>query len=43
MPVETLPNYIGGRWIRAQATETQEVRNPATDEVLALSTFLARS
>lgn len=31
-----LPNYIGGQWVAAQATETQEVRNPATDEVLAL-------
>lgn len=36
MPVETLPNYIGGRWVPAQATEIQEVRNPATDEVLGL-------
>ena len=33
--VETLRNYIGGRWIAAQASETWEVRNPATDEVLA--------
>jgi malonate-semialdehyde dehydrogenase (acetylating)/methylmalonate-semialdehyde dehydrogenase len=30
-----LQNYIGGRWVPASATETQEVRNPATDEVLA--------
>ena len=33
--VATLQNYVGGRWIDAEASETQEVRNPATDEVLA--------
>jgi malonate-semialdehyde dehydrogenase (acetylating)/methylmalonate-semialdehyde dehydrogenase len=33
--VETLKNYVGGRWLKATATETQEVRNPATDDVLA--------
>ncbi len=33
--VRTLPNYVGGRWVAAKATETQEVRNPATDELLA--------
>jgi len=33
--IETLHNYVGGQWIEAEATETQEVRNPATDEVLA--------
>jgi hypothetical protein len=33
--VETLRNYVGGRWVAAEATETQEVRNPATDEPLA--------
>ena len=32
---ETLRNYVGGRWVAAEAGETQEVRNPATDEVLA--------
>ena len=32
---ELLRNYVGGSWTEAQATETQEVRNPATDEVLA--------
>ena len=31
----TLQNYVGGRWTDATATETQEVRNPATDELLA--------
>lgn len=34
--VQILRNYIGGNWIEAEAQETQEVRNPATDEVLAL-------
>jgi len=33
--VETLRNYVGGQWLPAEATETQEVRNPATDEVVA--------
>lgn len=30
-----LQNYVGGRWTGALAGGTQEVRNPATDEVLA--------
>lgn len=34
--VQVLHNYIGGNWVDAEAQETQEVRNPATDEVLAL-------
>ncbi|MDP9368336.1 MAG: aldehyde dehydrogenase family protein, partial [Chloroflexota bacterium] len=34
--IRTLQNYVGGEWISAQAAETQEVRNPATDETLAL-------
>ncbi len=33
--VQTLRNYVGGEWIDATATESQEVRNPATDELLA--------
>jgi malonate-semialdehyde dehydrogenase (acetylating)/methylmalonate-semialdehyde dehydrogenase len=33
--VATLRNYVGGRWIAAEASATREVRNPATDEVLA--------
>src|SRR5215212_6700616 len=32
--IETLKNYVGGRWVEAVATESQEVRNPATDDVL---------
>nr|BBH95926.1 methylmalonate-semialdehyde dehydrogenase [Thermogemmatispora argillosa] len=34
-PVPVLRNYIGGTWRQADASETLEVRNPATDEVLA--------
>lgn len=30
-----LKNYVGGQWVNASASETREVRNPATDEVLA--------
>lgn len=33
--IETLRNYVGGQWIAAEASGTQEVRNPATNEVLA--------
>ena len=33
--VRTLRNYVAGNWTGAESTETQEVRNPATDEVLA--------
>lgn len=33
--VQTLSNYVGGQWLRAEAAATQEVRNPATDEILA--------
>ena len=33
--VDILRNYVGGTWVDAQAESTQEVRNPATDEVLA--------
>ncbi|MFH1011748.1 MAG: CoA-acylating methylmalonate-semialdehyde dehydrogenase [bacterium] len=30
-----LKNYIGGRWVAAHVSQTLEVRNPATTEVLA--------
>src|SRR6185369_10609641 len=33
--VETLPNYIGGRWISSRASETLDVHNPARGEVIA--------
>ena len=33
--IGTLQNYVGGRWVSAEAVESQEVRNPATDEPLA--------
>jgi malonate-semialdehyde dehydrogenase (acetylating)/methylmalonate-semialdehyde dehydrogenase len=31
----TIQNYIGGRWVDSTATQFGEVRNPATDELLA--------
>jgi malonate-semialdehyde dehydrogenase (acetylating)/methylmalonate-semialdehyde dehydrogenase len=34
--IKTLQNYAGGQWIPASASESLEVRNPATDETLAL-------
>ena len=33
--VRTLQNYIGGRWVDSAATQFGEVRNPASDELLA--------
>lgn len=33
--IETLKNYIGGNWVEASTTETLEVFNPATEEVIA--------
>jgi malonate-semialdehyde dehydrogenase (acetylating)/methylmalonate-semialdehyde dehydrogenase len=33
--VTTIQNYIGGRWVASDATRFGEVRNPATDTVLA--------
>lgn len=31
----TLRNFVGGSWVESLETETLDVRNPATDEVLA--------
>jgi len=33
--VRTVQNYIGGRWVDSSATEFGEVRNPATDQLIA--------
>jgi malonate-semialdehyde dehydrogenase (acetylating)/methylmalonate-semialdehyde dehydrogenase len=33
--VQTLRNYIGGQWVESAAPTLGEVRNPATDELLA--------
>src|SRR5688572_24204927 len=33
--VQTLRNYVGGEWVASTASETREVINPATGEVLA--------
>jgi len=35
MSAQRLRNYVGGEWIEAAASTTREVRNPATDELLA--------
>src|SRR5919204_1947550 len=37
--VKLLQNYVGGQWVQAEPGDTQEVRNPATDEVLARVPF----
>src|SRR5215469_17901538 len=31
----TLRNYVGGQWVAARTSEFLDVRNPATNEVLA--------
>ncbi|GGP09064.1 CoA-acylating methylmalonate-semialdehyde dehydrogenase [Oceanobacillus neutriphilus] len=33
--IETLKNYVGGKWIEANTAKTEEVVNPATEELLA--------
>src|SRR5919202_4834488 len=33
--VRVIQNYVGGGWVDAEPGETQAVKNPATDEVLA--------
>src|SRR5437016_2308752 len=33
--VRTLQNYVGGRWVASDTTRFGEVRNPASDELLA--------
>ncbi len=33
--IETLRNFVGGQWVPSQGRVTLDVRNPATDEVLA--------
>lgn len=36
MNVPVLKNYINGQWVESKSTEFSEVRNPATDELLAM-------
>ncbi|MDI6894923.1 MAG: CoA-acylating methylmalonate-semialdehyde dehydrogenase [Bacillota bacterium] len=36
---ERLRNYVGGKWVESRSSVWEEVRNPATDEVLALVPF----
>ena len=38
---ERLKNFIGGRWVEADAGETYDVHNPATGELLAWLQTLA--
>ena len=33
--VKTVKNYVGGQWVDAASTKTEEVYNPATGEVIA--------
>ena len=33
--METLTNFVGGRWVASRAAETLDVHNPATGEVIA--------
>ncbi len=35
MGVETIQNYVRGQWVNSRSKELLDVRNPATDEVLA--------
>ncbi len=35
MVIKNLKNYIDGEWVESQSKELLEVRNPATDEVIA--------
>lgn len=34
-PVETLKNYVNGAWVASNASETLEIKNPATQTVIA--------
>ena len=40
---QTLRNYVGGQWVSAETNEFLEVRNPATNEVLALTPLSTRA
>jgi malonate-semialdehyde dehydrogenase (acetylating)/methylmalonate-semialdehyde dehydrogenase len=35
MSVQTIRNYVGGKWVSPKSTKALDVRNPATDEILA--------
>ncbi|HKD16338.1 MAG TPA: CoA-acylating methylmalonate-semialdehyde dehydrogenase [Thermoanaerobaculia bacterium] len=35
MPVETLENFVGGRWVPSRASQFHDVHNPATGETIA--------
>ena len=36
MEVKRLKNYINGQWVESKTSKWLEVKNPATDEVIAL-------
>ena len=38
--VRILKNYINGQWVPSQATETLDVINPATEEVMRLALLI---
>ena len=35
MPVQTIRNYVGGKWVVSKSKKALDVRNPATNEILA--------
>ena len=41
--VRTVRNHVGGRWLEAPAQERLEVRNPATDETIAVVPMSGRA
>jgi len=41
--VETLHNYVGGRWVASQATESVNVHNPAFGKVIAKTPLSTRA
>ncbi|WP_281659028.1 CoA-acylating methylmalonate-semialdehyde dehydrogenase [Halobacillus sp. Cin3] len=41
--VKTLKNYINGEWVESESTETLDVYNPATKEVMAKAPLSTRS
>lgn len=42
MTVEVVKNYINGKWVESKATETRDVFNPATGELIAKTPMSTR-
>ncbi|TFH09612.1 MAG: CoA-acylating methylmalonate-semialdehyde dehydrogenase [Candidatus Thorarchaeota archaeon] len=42
LTVEVVKNYINGKWVESKATETRDVFNPATGEVIAKTPMSTR-